>query len=261
MISSAPGRENIRQVLFQHRLRALTPSQTRPDFPCPPGCTLDHSAHKIAIAFGVLPTPPEQPKSSANQNDALTSELKLTRHIGRTAGEKEGILLLGLAELSQLLQIQHLADGNPPQREQVLVVEPVLVRRPGFKGRGVAADGAEVVVVQEVDHLLGLLDAHKGAFGRRDVAQVGSLGQVHLVVRVDPAGADEQDVAVLEREALLGGAVEEPLQCDSIRRVGVVLLLRIFPVVDQDSSTDCVWISSVCHWGRGICSVLTNAVI
>lgn len=86
------------------------------------------------------------------------------------------------------------------------MVQPALVRGPRLEGRRVAHHGGEVVVVQEVDHLLGLLDADESQVGERDGPQFRALRFAHLLVCRRPAGADQEDVARLEGYVLFGCA-------------------------------------------------------
>lgn len=87
------------------------------------------------------------------------------------------------------------------------------VARQGLEADGVAPDGGGVVSVQPPDRLLAGLDADRGGALRAGSALlVGGL-----VVALHVAGADEQDVALLQRRALVGQGGFELLHGDLVR--------------------------------------------
>lgn len=81
-----------------------------------------------------------------------------TGHITRLAANEEGPTALLPTMVSELLELEELADGAPPAGEQHLVQQPVVTRRPGLEGRLVARHGGEVVP-DPAQHVLGALDA------------------------------------------------------------------------------------------------------
>lgn len=109
-----------------------------------------------------------------------------------------------LADVAELLEVPELADGRAPEDQQPLVQAPDVVRvaRQGLEADGVAADGRRVVAVQPPDRLLAGGDADGlGALRAGFALGVGGGGGV---VAPDVAGADEEDVALVDGGALVG---------------------------------------------------------
>lgn len=185
----------------------------------------------------------------------------LTRNVGRATGEEEGVLPSALADPGQLLQVEHFTDRHAPQRKQILVVEPAFVRRPGFESRSIAAHSAEVIIVQKVHHFFGLFDPNKGALCWRDAAQSSSLGLVHLIVGVDPAASDEQNITILKLNSLLRCTISDSVERDSVCSVRVILHSSIVPVINQYPSTDSECLVSRIPERIEISQSLTNPMI
>jgi len=131
-----------------------------------------------------------------------------------------------------------------------------LLRGPALKGRRVARYRREVAVVQPVEHGLLLLDARP-----LDAPRLGAVLQVHraqrgrgpllggqLVIPLDPARADQQDVADLDVAALRLRADVDPLRLAAfpqllegdgvaeVRVVGDAVGFGVSPVVEEDAA-------------------------
>jgi hypothetical protein len=119
--------------------------------------------------------------------------------IGRARKEKEISLPL-LAQLAQLLQIQHLPQRHPPQCQDILMQMIALRRRPPLKSRRIAPYSRKVAVVQPVNDRFFLLHTRPLLFAAVIMAEadLGVLFGAALVVVLDEAGADEEDVADLD---------------------------------------------------------------
>lgn len=136
--------------------------------------------------------------------------------IRRRAGEEESPAIILLGQLTDLLEIQHLAERHPPQGQNILVQVVRLGGGPALKRGGITADGAEVAVVQPVLHGLLLLDARPlRGFGVR--VAVAAQGEARVLLRLPPvevfgpAGSDQEDVADLDVAALGRWADVDPL--------------------------------------------------
>ena len=95
--------------------------------------------------------------------------------------------------------------------------------------------------MQKVQHLLADFGADKVVLEDATGGDAVATGLVEFAVVVDPAGADHEDVAVLEGGVLGFGAREQFGEGDGMRGVGVVGLvvgLGVGPVVQQDASAD-----------------------
>lgn len=97
-----------------------------------------------------------------------------------------------------------------------------VLRRPALEARLIARHSAEVVVVHEVQHLLRLLDADKVVGEVLHTAKGVAVFLVLVEVGMDPAGSDDEDVAILEFDALGFGAVFDFLKGDGTGRERVV---------------------------------------
>ncbi|EGX95933.1 Short-chain dehydrogenase/reductase SDR [Cordyceps militaris CM01] len=118
------------------------------------------------------------------------------------------------------LQVKQLADGHAPAREQPLVEQEVgLGERQGLEGRLVAGDGREAVVPEPAERRLGALEADGGGHVVLGERGLGLARQA--VVGFGEAGADEEDVAGLERGALGGGDQVQLGGRDAVRAVHV----------------------------------------
>lgn len=135
-------------------------------------------------------------------------------------------------------KVQHRAScqGGKGGREDPLT--PRLLGRKRLEGDRVARDGGEVVVPQPGDALLAALEADEVvALGRAGHA----LLAVRVVVPVDPAGADDEDVARLELDILFfcDGFDVGDLDAGALSgRVRDVVLLGPGVVVDQDATAN-----------------------
>ena len=134
---------------------------------------------------------------------------------GRT-GEKERVAAILFRQLAHLLEIEHLAEGHAPQRENILMQIVALGGGPALEGRGVAAHGAEVAVVQPVLDGLFLLNARPLCLLGVRVAVAAERELRALLWRacvevLGPARADQEDVSDLDVAALRGGPDVDPL--------------------------------------------------
>lgn len=80
---------------------------------------------------------------------------------------------------------------------------------PGLKGRLVTRNSSEIVVVEEIKHLLALLDADVFVVCDCVGDHRFASGFVEPIVFVRKAGAGDEDVAVLEFGALFFGTGDE----------------------------------------------------
>jgi hypothetical protein len=176
------------------------------------------------------------------------------RAIVHRTGQEEEIPLPLAAHLTQPLQIQHLAQRHPPQRQDVLVQVIGLRGGPPLERGGIATHRGEVAVVEPVEDGLFLLQAGPalavgggidGVFAQgKGVALLAGF----LVVLVDEAGADEDDVADLDVAALGGGPDVDALSfaaglevsvggaVGGVEAIGDVLRLRVVPVVEEEGA-------------------------
>lgn len=144
-----------------------------------------------------------------------------SRHIRRCTRKEEGPALVFLGQLTQLLQIQHLAQRHAPEREYILVQIVRLGSRPAFKAGRIASNRGKVAIVKPVLHGLLLLDARPRLFAAVGTvaAQRESIAflRASVIVVLHPAGADEEDVADFDVAALRGGpninALPFPTRC------------------------------------------------
>ena len=175
-----------------------------------------------------------------------------TRHIRWRTTKKERPPLILLTQLTQLLQIQHLPQRHTPQRQNILMQIVALRCRPALKRGRIAPNGRKVAVVQPIFHGFLLLHAHPLCFAA--VSLTGSaegeafrlLGRAFVVV-LDPAAADEEDVADLDVATLRRGTDVNALvlaYCDEVvvaDRVGCcavvldALAVGVAPVVEEDA--------------------------
>jgi hypothetical protein len=173
------------------------------------------------------------------------------RAIVHRTGQEEEIPLPLAAHLAQPFQIQHLAQRHPPQRQDVLVHVIGLRGGPPLERGGIATYRGEVAVVEPVEDGLFLLQAGPALAVGGGIDGVFAQGEGvallarFLVVLVDEAGADEDDVANLDA-ALGGGPDVDTLGFAAGLEVGVgdavgsvaavsdVLRLRIGPVVEEE---------------------------
>lgn len=149
-----------------------------------------------------------------------------TRTIRGRTGKEERPATILLRQLADLLEIQHLAERHAPQRKDVLMQIILLRRRPALEGRGVAAHGAEVAVVQPVLDGFFLLDARPlRVLGVRVAVatecEFRALFRRACVEVLGPAGADQQDVSDLDVAALRGGPDVDALVFADGDEVGV----------------------------------------
>lgn len=146
-------------------------------------------------------------------------------HVGGGTRKEKGPALVLLGQLAQLLQVQHLAEGHAPEREDVLVQVVRLGGRPALEAGRVPSHGGEVAVVEPVLHGLLLLDprprllAAVGAVAAQGEG-VAFLGRPVVVV-LHPAGADEEDVADLDVAALRGRTDVDALPLPARRQLVV----------------------------------------
>ena len=175
------------------------------------------------------------------------------RTIRRRTAEEERPPLIPPTNLRRLLQIQHLSQRHPPQRQDILMQVILLRRGPALKGGLIAAHRTEVAVVQPIFHFFTLLYADPLRFtGVTLVDATESEGGAFFgrasVVVLGPAGADEHDVADLDVAALrsrqdvdaLGGAAFlQFVERDGVRGGGVVgdgLGSGVAAVVEEDGA-------------------------
>lgn len=111
-----------------------------------------------------------------------------------------------------------------------------IFRRPGFESRVVAHHGCKVAVVQEIEHFFALFRAHRRILERTDCGELVTLGLRHAGLVLDPAGADHEDVAVLESDTLFFGDCLDVRDGEFLNRVRIVGLCFPGPVVNQDTS-------------------------
>jgi hypothetical protein len=139
------------------------------------------------------------------------------RDIRRTRAKEERPLLILLRQLAHLLQIQHLPQRHPPQREDILMQMIALLRGPALKRRSIPRHSSEVAVVQPVDRLLGLLDPGP-ALDRVARPAVGAEADLcvflrgALVVIFCEACSDEKNVPNVDIAALGSGPDVDALE-------------------------------------------------
>lgn len=129
------------------------------------------------------------------------------RTIHRRTGEEESPAIVLLGQLTDLFEIQHLAERHPPQGQNILVQVVRLGGGPALKRWGITPNGAEIAVVQPVLHGFFLLDARPlRGFGVR--VAVATEGESRVFLRLapvevfGPSGPDQEDVANLDVAAL-----------------------------------------------------------
>lgn len=105
---------------------------------------------------------------------------------------------MSFACFGEALEIEKLAQTQTPQGNQNLMKDNATDLWHGLEPGTVAHQDAEVVVVQEVQHLLGLLDAGIPKFPGSLLGETLAFFHGQLIVLVDIARADDQNVAVFE---------------------------------------------------------------
>ena len=114
---------------------------------------------------------------------------------------------------------------------------------PRLKGRGIGGHSREVVVVQEVHHLLTDFYPDEMVIKYTSLRYTSATSFVKLAVIVDPPGADDQYITILKLSSLRLRTGQEFRQRYRVSRVGVVCLIFLLsegPIVDQDTSAHCI---------------------
>ena len=110
-------------------------------------------------------------------------------------------------------------------------MQPLSLRRPRLKRRRIRHHSGEIAIVQEIEHFLALLQSDERALLGGQGGQSFALGLGEPVVGVDEAGAEDEDVPVLEDNVVRGGAGFDLRYCDGVSGVWVEGLIREAPVI------------------------------
>ncbi len=135
----------------------------------------------------------------------------------RTAAEEERPLLVLLANLRRLLQIEHLSQRHPPQRQDILMQIVSLWRRPPLKSGLVTTHCREIAVMQPVNnHLLLLHTNPSRGVGMRLITppqrEPLPLLWTAIVVVLRPTCSNEQDITDLDIPSLRRRPDIDPLR-------------------------------------------------
>lgn len=159
-----------------------------------------------------------------------------------------------LTDLTQCLQIPHLANWRAPLHKQPLMQTPPGLhwRRPRLKRHGIARHGGEMLVVEPSHRGLVVLHTNRHTILLRAGLAVGGVGKV---VPSHVARADHHDVARAGREALILHRLDEFGRRDLVaghggRWIAVFVLVPAEPV-DEDAAAD--YASALAPVVRAVC--------